>query len=115
MTLQILAALIEKSPRDLPLYAPYVLKIFNLILHSDDITMVESSLPTFEAFCDHHDVASLAADQEYLRQYEEIVRRYAGLASTRPKPVKQTPTAPVAMRWRVVGLQAVKSVASSEA
>jgi protein EFR3 len=115
VTLQILAALIEKSPRDLPLYAPYVLKIFNLILHSDDITMVESSLPTFEAFCDHHDVASLAADQEYLRQYEEIVRRYAGLASTRPKPVKQAPTAPVAMRWRVVGLQAVKSVASSEA
>jgi protein EFR3 len=107
--------LIEKSPRDLPLYAPYVLKIFNLILRSDDITMVESSLPTFEAFCDHHDVASLAADQEYLRQYEEIVRRFAGLASTRPKPVKQAPTAPVAMRWRVVGLQAVKSVASSEA
>jgi hypothetical protein len=115
VTLQILAALIEKSPRDLPLYAPYVLKIFNLILHSDDITMVESSLPTFEAFCDHHDVASLAADQEYLRQYEEIVRRYAALASTRPKPTKQAPTAPVAMRWRVVGLQAVKSVASSEA
>jgi len=77
--------------------------------------MVESSLPTFEAFCDHHDVASLAADQEYLRQYEEIVRRFAGLASTRPKPIKQAPTAPVAMRWRVVGLQAVKSVASSEA
>jgi hypothetical protein len=115
VTLQILAALIEKSPRDLPLYAPYVLKIFNLILHSDDITMVESSLPTFEAFCDHHDVASLAADQEYLRHYEEIVRRYAALASTRPKPTKQAPTAPVAMRWRVVGLQAVKSVASSEA
>ncbi len=115
VTLQILAALIEKSPRDLPLYAPYVLKIFNLILHSDDITMVESSLPTFEAFCEHHDVASLAADQEYLRQYEEIVRRYAELASTRPRPTKQAPTAPVAMRWRVVGLQAVKSVASSEA
>ena len=115
VTLQILTALIEKSPRDLPLYAPYVLKIFNLILRSDDITMVESSLPTFEAFCDHHDVASLAADQEYLQQYEQIVRKYAGLASTRPKPVKQAPTAPVAMRWRVVGLKAIKSVASSEA
>jgi protein EFR3 len=115
VTLQILAALIEKSPRDLPLYAPYVLKIFHLILHSGDITMVESSLLTFEAFCEHHDVATLSADQQYLRQYEEIVRTYAGLASTRPKPTKVAPTAPVAMRWRVVGLQAVKSVASSEA
>lgn len=115
VTLQILAALIEKSPRDLPLYAPYVLKIFYLILRSGDITMVESSLPTFEAFCEHHDVATLSAEQQYLRQYEEIVRTYAGLASTRPKPTKVAPTAPVAMRWRVVGLQAVKSVASSEA
>src|SRR5271156_6224428 len=31
VTLQILAALIEKAPRDLPLYAPYVLKILNII------------------------------------------------------------------------------------
>lgn len=76
---------------------------------------MESSLPTFEAFCDHHDVASLSADQEYLRQYEEIVRQYADLASTRPKPSKQAPSAPVAMRWRIVGLKAVRSVASSEA
>ncbi len=63
VTLQILAALIEKAPRDLPLYAPYVLKILNIILRSRDITMVESSIPTFEAFCEHQDGASLSADQ----------------------------------------------------
>ncbi|PQE21233.1 hypothetical protein CJF32_00006384 [Rutstroemia sp. NJR-2017a WRK4] len=113
VTLQILAALIEKAPRDLPLYAPYVLKIFNLILRSRDITMVEASIPTFEAFCEHHDMASLSADQEYLHQYEEIVRIYASFASTRQENKAQS--APVAIRWRSVGLQAVKSVASSEA
>ncbi|PVH84986.1 hypothetical protein DL98DRAFT_511923 [Cadophora sp. DSE1049] len=115
VTLQILAALIEKAPRDLPLYAPYVLKILNIILRSRDITMVESSIPTFEAFCEHHDGASLSADQEYLHQYEEIVGIYASFASTRPPQTKPPTSAPVAMRWRSAGLQAIKSVASSEA
>ncbi|KUJ23476.1 uncharacterized protein LY89DRAFT_606318 [Mollisia scopiformis] len=115
VTLQILAALIEKAPRDLPLYAPYVLKILSIILRSRDITMVESSVATFEAFCENHDGASLSADQEYLHQYEEIVRMYASFASTRQQPGKQPISAPVAMRWRNVGLEAIKSVASSEA
>jgi hypothetical protein len=115
VTLQILAALIEKAPRDLPLYAPYVLKILNIILRSHDITMVESSIPTFGAFCENHDGASLSADQEYLHQYEEIVKSYAEFASTRPRETKPPTSAPVAMRWRSVGLQAIKSVASSEA
>ena len=115
VTLQILAALIEKAPRDLPLFAPYVLKILNIILRSRDITMVESSIPTFDAFCENHDGASLSADQEYLNQYEEIVRIYASFASTRPPPTKPPTSAPVAMRWRSVGLEAIKSVASSEA
>ena len=115
VTLQILAALIEKAPRDLPLYAPYVLKILNIILRSRDITMVESSIPTFEAFCEHHDGASLSADQEYLHQYEEIVQIYASFASTRPPPSKVPISAPVAIRWRGVGLRAIKSVASAEA
>jgi len=90
-----LAALIEKAPRDLPLYAPYVLKILNIILRSQDITMVESSIPTFEAFCEHHDGASLSADQEYLKQYQEIVGMYASFASTRPTPSKAPISAPV--------------------
>ncbi|CZR51595.1 related to myosins, conserved, ubiquitous membrane protein required for cell viability [Phialocephala subalpina] len=115
VTLQILAALIEKAPRDLPLYAPYVLKILSIILRSRDITMVESSVASFEAFCENHDGASLSADQEYLHQYEEIVRMYASFASTRQQPSKVPISAPVAMRWRSVGLEAIKSVASSEA
>ncbi|TVY71507.1 Protein EFR3 [Lachnellula suecica] len=115
VTLQILAALIEKAPRDLPLYAPYVLKILNIILRSRDITMVESSIATFEAFCEHHDGASLSADQEYLRQYEAIVRIYASFASTALPATRPPESAPVAMRWRNVGLQAIQSVASSEA
>ncbi|KAI0551446.1 hypothetical protein F4679DRAFT_539328 [Xylaria curta] len=115
VTLQILAALIEKSPKDLPLFAPNILKILGLILRSNDITMVEASLPTFETFCEHHDVSSLFADQAYLHQYEEVVRAYAACASTRVTHGKGTPSKSVALRWRNAGLGAIKSIAASDA
>ncbi|KAI0458132.1 hypothetical protein F5B21DRAFT_461431 [Xylaria acuta] len=115
VTLQILAALIEKSPKDLPLFAQNVLKILGLILRSNDITMVEASLPTFETFCEYHDVSSLFADQAYLRQYEEVVHAYAACASTRMSPGKGTPSKSVALRWRNAGLGAIKSIAASDA
>ncbi|KAL7621466.1 plasma membrane localization protein [Parahypoxylon ruwenzoriense] len=115
VTLQILAALIEKAPKDLPLFAQNVLKILDLVLRSNDITMVEASLPTFRIFCEHHDVSSLFADQAYLRQYEQVVRSYATFASTRSSPVKNTASKPVTLRWRNAGLEAIKGVAESEA
>ncbi|KAI0385165.1 hypothetical protein F5Y04DRAFT_247062 [Hypomontagnella monticulosa] len=115
VTLQILAALIEKAPKDLPLFAQNVLKILDLVLRSNDITMVEASLPTFRTFCDHHDVSSLFADQAYLRQYEQVVRAYATFASTRKAPGKGVSSKPVALRWRNAGLEAIKSIAESEA
>lgn len=115
VTLGILEALIEKSPKDLPLVAPSVLNILHEILRSEDITMVESSLPTFDAFCQNHDASSLFADQVYLRQYEAVVQRYAFLASTRRDPPgKIKPSKPVALRWRTVGLEAIKSISSSD-
>lgn len=77
--------------------------------------MVESSIPTFAAFCTHHDPTSLLADQAYLRQYLSIVQQYATLASTRALPGKLEPSKPLALRWRNAGLKAIKSIASSEA
>ncbi|KAI5860670.1 hypothetical protein GGS23DRAFT_579739 [Durotheca rogersii] len=115
VTLQILAALIEKAPKDLPLFAQNVLTILDLVLRSNDITMVEASLPTFRTFCEHHDVSSLFADQAYLRQYEQVVRGYATFASTQSSPVKNTASKPVLLRWRNAGLEAIKGVTESEA
>lgn len=115
VTLGILAALIEKSPKDVALIALCVLKILDLILRSNDITMIESSLPTLEAFCEHHDASSLFADQAYSRQYESVIRAYANLASTsKPPPSKTTLSASVRARWRHAGLKAIKSIATSE-
>ncbi|OAL44818.1 hypothetical protein IQ07DRAFT_577746 [Pyrenochaeta sp. DS3sAY3a] len=115
VTLQIVKALIEKCPRDLPLYARPVLRILKTILTSNDVAMVEESVPTFEALCAHQDPAALAADHEYIRQYEEIVQLYAQLASQDTVKTGKTPVSwPVAIRYRKAGLQALKAVASSE-
>jgi len=108
--------LIEKLPRDLPLYASFVLRILATVLKSNEISTIEETLPTFEAFCAHNDVATLAADQEYINQYEGIVRVYASFASldssARLRGVLSTPQA---IRWRSVGLRAIRSITSSEA
>ncbi|KAF3491727.1 uncharacterized protein GIQ15_01244 [Arthroderma uncinatum] len=115
VTMQLLAALIEKLPRDLPLYASSVLTILDTVLHSNDISMVEETIPTFQVFCSHQDTTALSADTEYINQYRGVLRKYASFASTSPSPSTASMTPPTALRWRNVGLQAVKSVVGSEA
>ncbi|KAF2201418.1 hypothetical protein GQ43DRAFT_480724 [Delitschia confertaspora ATCC 74209] len=116
VTLQILKALIEKCPRDLPLYSGALLRILQTVLKSNDITMVEDSVPTFEALCVHQDPANLTADVNYVQQFEDIVRLYAQFASKEVVTTSKIPTSwPVAIRFRKAGLRALKAVASSEA
>ena len=115
VTLQILRALIDKSPRDISLYAPYLMRILTLVLRSRDLTMVEDSIPTFGTFCAHHDMATLAADQNHMRQYEDIVRIYASFATDTPPTQAKVPlSTPIAIRWKSAGLQAIKGITSSE-
>ncbi|MCJ1467236.1 plasma membrane localization protein [Pseudocyphellaria aurata] len=115
VTLHILKALIEKIPRDLPLYAQSILRVLSVVLRSNDITMTEETIPTFQKFCEHRVVPTLAADQEHVRQYQEIVQIYAGFAADSSNSTKVSMTASLAIRWRSVGLQAIQSVSSSEA
>lgn len=92
-----------------------MLRSLRTILKSNDVAMVENSVPTFEALCAHQDPASLAADQDYIKQYEEIVQLYAQFASKETAKTAKTPISwPVAIRFRRSGLQALKAVASSE-
>lgn len=86
------------------------------MLRSKDLSMVEESVPTFEAFCEHHDVATLAADQEHIRHYEEIVQTYASYAALKtPVQPKGGLSAPIAIRWRSAGLRALKCITATEA
>ncbi|QDS73640.1 hypothetical protein FKW77_002267 [Venturia effusa] len=115
VTLQILKALIEKTPRDLPLYASALLRIFRTILQSNDVTMIEETVPAFETFCAYQDPANLSADQDFLRQYERIICMYASCASKdTPIQAKTAKTVPVLIRFRKAGLEAIKAIARTE-
>lgn len=115
VTLQIVKALIEKCPRDLPLYGDAVLRILRTILGSGVVDMIEESVPTFEALCRHQEPAALAADGDYIKLYEEVVQAYALFAAKETVKTGKTPVSwPVAIRYRKAGLTALKAVGSSE-
>ncbi|KAL8828286.1 MAG: hypothetical protein Q9170_006668, partial [Blastenia crenularia] len=116
VTLQILRALIEKLPRELPLYAYYVLRILSTVLRSKDLTLAEDSTALFETFCQHHDVATLASDQEHISHYEDVVQLYANFASLQNSgDPKGGINAPMAIRWKAVAMNAMRSITASEA
>lgn len=115
VTLKILTALIEKLPRDLPLYAHSVLAVIETVLRSNDISMVEESISTFETFCSNQDLAVLAAEQQYASQYQNIIQTYATFASPTSGVPSRNLSPPTALRWRDAGLKAIRSVVSSEA
>lgn len=115
VTLQILTALIEKLPRDLLIYAPTVLTVLETVLRSNDITMAEDSIATFETFCRHLDMVALAAEQAIAYQYRDVVRTYVGFADASPSTFSKIPRSPpIALRWRNAGLRAIKAVVSSD-
>ncbi|KAJ5396985.1 hypothetical protein N7509_005098 [Penicillium cosmopolitanum] len=115
VALHILTALIEKCPRDLPIYARFVLTVIETVLRSNDISMVEDSVATFETFCQHQDIALIAAEQTLAQQYREVVRSYASFADPASSTYSPTKVSlPVAIRWRNAGLRAIKGVVSSE-
>jgi protein EFR3 len=116
VTLQILTALMDKAPRDLPLYSNCVLTILETVLKSKDINMIEESLPTFETYCKYQDISSLASDQHTSQQYQNIVHMYAEFSSNEfPSSFKQKLSTPLAMRWKTAGLRAIRSVVGGEA
>lgn len=105
----------EKVPRDLPIYARYVLSVIEIVLRSQDISMVEDSIPTFETFCQHQDMASLAAEQELSTLYQGVVRTYAGFADTKASSQsKAASSSPMSIRWRNAGLRAIRGVVGSD-
>lgn len=117
VTLQIVTALIEKCPKDLPLYVNTVLFILETVLRSHDINLIEESLPCFTALCSHYDTATLSANHEHTKQYDGVVQTYAYLASRSAPPsrTKKSSSIPESLRYRSAGLQAIKSFVSADA
>lgn len=124
VTLQILTALLENKAvgagSGFALIAPYVLKTVREILNNtNDISLIEASLGTWDVFCAHQDQATLSADSEYRDLYQEVVRRYASFAyKGRGKKLGRSTQAVAvhdAIRLQEAGLGAIKSVVVSDA
>ncbi|EPS27110.1 hypothetical protein PDE_02051 [Penicillium oxalicum 114-2] len=115
VALHILTALIEKVPRELPIYACYVLSIIENVQQSHDISMVEDSIATFNTFCRHQDPAVISADQGLANKYRQVIETYAGFANPH-SPDYSVPKLghPLSLRWRNAGLRAIRSIVSSE-
>jgi len=89
------------------LYASSILTILTTVVKSKDINLIEESLPCLEAFCANHDGSNLSSDEQYVTQFEEAMQLYANCANA--------PSGSQEIRWRSVGLKAIKSISSSEA
>jgi len=98
------------------LYAHSILEVITTILQSRDVNLVEESVPTFDAFCTHYISATLSADHDNIRQFDEIVQLYCLFASNdRSGQSRMGPgSIPEAIRLRTAGLLAIKSLVSSE-
>lgn len=78
--------------------------------------MVEESIPTFESYCKHADVASLAADQSRSKQYRAIIEQYAQFGSVEASGATvSAQSIPISTRKRTIALQAIRAVVGSDA
>ena len=91
-----------------------VLRIIGeIITNTNDVSLIEATVGTWEALCDRQESAALAADSEYRGLYEHVVRLYSNLAKNNPKKLAKS-TQPVphqnALRLRKAGLSALTCV-----
>lgn len=116
VTLQILAALINRCPRDLAIYSTSALNILSDALQTRDVTLLEESVPTFEAFCAYYNPAILATDPTHVHKYDEVIDHYASIALEGKTTFSNTSkSVPLTLRFRTAGLKAIKSFVASGA
>lgn len=106
VTLDILRALIEKCPEDLNLFANNVVNILTAVVSSNDLALSEYAIPVFDIFCLKQDGVLLRGDPLYIKSFQRLVDLYLEIA-------RGTDSGPNAIQWKLVGIEAMKSIASS--
>lgn len=78
--------------------------------------MVEDSIETFETFCTHQDLASLAAEQDLSTQFQSVLRTYASFTDTKSasSQARVASSSHMAIRWRNAGIRAMRGVVGSD-
>ncbi|KAK9471788.1 uncharacterized protein V1510DRAFT_396232 [Dipodascopsis tothii] len=108
VSVDICKALVEKCPTDVNLFAEYVVSILTVVAGSNDLALCQYTGGLFKAFCAAHDGALLADDKDFVVAYVGMLGLYMDL------PRQKAAQSNVA-GWRLVALEAAKSVAASEA
>jgi hypothetical protein len=108
VTLDIVNALIEKCPEDLNLFAQNIVNILAEVVSGNDILLVKHTNQVFDTFCKNHDLTLFRGDPSYVVAFQSLVSQYVKLAtgsSTNPRPDE--------IQWRLVGIEASKSITMS--
>ena len=78
--------------------------------------MVEETLPTFEAYCKHQElsVATTIVDEK-MTKHRQVIEAYAEFATEAfHEKSKPAMTKPIVIRWKTVGLRALKATVDAE-
>lgn len=107
VTLDILKAIIERCPEDLNLFAKNVVSIMDSVLSANDLSLSQHASPVFDAFCKAHDTVLFQGDPLYVIDFQNLFNRYVVIS-------KGSNPGPNALQWKLVGIESLRSIASSQ-
>lgn len=110
VSLQIIKALIEACHRDLNLFSKYVVKIIAMVLETGDIEVIDLACEVFIVFTGYHDGSTLGVDAELTKDYESLLKKFAGFCSYKDK---ENDTLKLQMRY--IGQRALQAAVVSSA
>ncbi|CAN6607772.1 hypothetical protein TRVA0_003S03510 [Trichomonascus vanleenenianus] len=105
VTLDILKALIQRTPEDLNMFAWHVVAIISNVFSSNDLALCQHAAEVYSVFCSKHDTALFTGDADYVKAFRDLVEQFIAISSN--------PTGPNALQWRTLGINCAKSTASS--
>lgn len=105
VTLDILKNIIERCPEDINLFAKNVVSILDAVISSNDLSLSTHAAPVFDTFCRSHDGVLFRGDPLYVKDFQHLVGKYFEIA-------KGSDTGPNSLQWKLVGVEALKSLAS---
>ncbi|RCH88033.1 plasma membrane localization protein, partial [Rhizopus stolonifer] len=108
VSLEILKSLIEACHRDLNLFSKHVVKIIDMMVETKDIDIIDLACQ-FVIFTSYHDGSTLGVDTEFTRDYEDLLKKFAGFCSF------DTSDDTLQLQMRYIGQRALQAAVTSTA
>lgn len=105
VTLLIIQNLIEKCSENLNVFAEYVVRIFQNVLRTKDLILIQTALRVFKVFCANADANMFIGAPELLSDFTEATTAFLELSSPSSDPL-------VVNQWRIISVKAAKYLAA---